>query len=249
MAETGTSIRESIVNGGRVRWLLVNGTIESAVSLEKGRRDELLFPYLKQLACAFKMRDGIRNTLLLGGGGFAYPRFYISHYPDKRLDVVEISPEIIRISREQFFLDDLIREQGMNPDGVFFPRGESGKPDDKEEESPSRLRVFREDAFDYLLRCPGRYDFIIDDAYAGRRAVGKLRSDDGIRLIRSRLSHGGIYAVNVVSSMRGILSSRKKAAERLIGRHFRYMTAVPCDESAGSMTPQNVMMFASDEAL
>ncbi len=243
------SIRERPLRGERVRWLLAGGTIESAAYLEKDRRNELVFPYLRQLAAAFGMRPGIRNTLLLGGGGFAYPRYYVSHYPERRMDVAEISPGMIRISRKLFFLDDLIRENGMSPREVFVPRGAGGSPGMRRDGSAPRLRVFCEDAFDYLLRCPERYDFIIDDAYTGRRAVGGLRSGDGIRLIRARLSAGGIYAVNVVSAMRGPLSLKKRKEERLLRKTFRYTASVPCDDTAGYLIPQNILMFASDEAL
>ena len=36
----------------------------------------------------------IKDTLMIGGAGYNYPKYFISHYQDKTMDVVEIDGEI-----------------------------------------------------------------------------------------------------------------------------------------------------------
>lgn len=219
------SIRERDTKKGKIRYLCADGAIESAMFLEPGRRNELVFPYLRQLSCAFSFRPEIRETLLIGGGAFAYPRYYLSHYPERKIDVIEADEGMVRMARRHFFLDDLVRE------------------------SEPRLQIYIEDGFDYLLRCGKRYDFIIDDAYTGSKAASSLRSDDGMRLVRARLAPGGIYAANVVTAERGPFAMRGREMRRLMERHFRYVATVPCDEARGAWGRQNWVYLGAGEEL
>ena len=231
-------IYELSYRGRNVRLLLSRGAIESASYTDPELRDEIVSPYLRQLSWAFSFRPGITKTLMLGGGGFVYPRYYLKTFPEKRIDVVEVSRGMIRISREFFFLDDFLREQKMSPASVFGRN-----------KTDSRFRVFREDGFNYLLRADERYDFIIEDAYAGKKAVSTLRSEDGVRLMKARLTRGGICAVNVVSARKGPLARKGREMEAVLKRHFRCVAVIPCDEEESQYKIQNLLMFASDEVL
>ena len=50
------------------------------------------------------------RVLVLGGGGFAWPKHVLATHPEVSLDVVEIDPAIIRIARKHFFLDEAIEK-------------------------------------------------------------------------------------------------------------------------------------------
>lgn len=219
-------VRNDFYRAAKVRLLLVDDAIETAVFRDPAKKYELVSPYLDQLSYAFSARPGIKKTLLIGGGGFAYPGYYISHYPDRIIDVVEINSEMIRLAREEFYLGDLLEEYGSE-----------------------RLRIFNEDAFAYLLRSDQQYDFIVDDAYIGRKASGGVRSRDGIRLMRAHLSKGGILAINIVTALKGPRSLHGRRTERMVRSHFRYVTLIPCEDHLGPYEMQNCLIFASDEEL
>ena len=55
------------------------------------------------------MRDayglGINRMLVLGGGGFAYPKFALMSHEGLRMDVIEYDGEITRLARRWFYLD------------------------------------------------------------------------------------------------------------------------------------------------
>ncbi len=308
-----------------VRFLIVDGAIQTAVFLDPKKKYELVSPYLDQLSYAFSFRPDIKDTLLLGGGGFAYPAYYISHYPERRIDAVEIDGEMIKAAMESFYLRDLLKEFGMEEKDVFIGGTEilsdvqsasmsvGGQPaasmsadqqpvvsagggrqpvtsmsvdqqpvvsagggrqpvasmssdqqsvvsagggrqsvasasSDRQYIQP-RLRIYNKDALNYLLSSDLQYDFIIEDAYDGRRAAGSLRSDDGIRVMRSHLRKGGILAVNVVAARKGPLAFREHETEMALRRHFRYVAVMPCEEDISTWATQNCLMFASDEEL
>lgn len=62
------------------------------------------------------MRDayghGIDRMLMLGGGGFAYPKFALMSHEGLRMDVIEYDGEITRLARRWFYLDELERAAG-----------------------------------------------------------------------------------------------------------------------------------------
>lgn len=298
-----------------VRFLIVDGAIQTAVFLDSKKKYELVSPYLDQLSYAFSFRPDIKDTLLLGGGGFAYPAYYISHYQERRIDAVEIDGDMIKAAMESFYLRDLLKEFGMEEKDVFIGgteilsdvqsasmsvggqlaasasagrqpvisrsvdqlSGTSAKgsrqsafsmPADQQSVISAgggrqsvasassdrqyiqpRLRIYNKDAMNYLLSSDLQYDFIIEDAYDGRRAAGSLRSDDGIRLMRSHLRKGGILAVNVVAARKGPLAIKGHETEMALRRHFRYVAVMPCEEDVSPWATQNCLMFASDEEL
>ncbi|MFR3451637.1 MAG: hypothetical protein ACLTSX_08770 [Collinsella sp.] len=47
--------------------------------------------------------------LVMGGGGYAYPKHALTAHPALDMDVVEIDPSITRLARRWFFLDELER--------------------------------------------------------------------------------------------------------------------------------------------
>ena len=47
----------------------------------------------------------VNSVLVLGGGEFSYPKYYISHYSNKTMDVIEINPKLIDTSFEYLCLD------------------------------------------------------------------------------------------------------------------------------------------------
>ena len=257
-------LRNVRYRGEPARLMLVDGAVESAAYRTEGLRNELIFPYLKQLSQAFFFRPDIRETLLIGGGGFAYPKYYISRYRQRRMDVIEIMPQVIEAARKFFYLDEFIEKEGLNPKEVFvnLPASEEEAAGGFErascrvypempvingkEETESRLRIFCEDGMNYLLRSDRRYDLIINDAFTGKAASGDLASEDGIRLVKAHLNRNGLYMVNVTTAGRGVFAGNGRALKERVGRHFRVTALIPCDEELSEYERQNYLLAASD---
>ena len=81
---------------------------QSATFLEEGKRNELVFQYMKAFNLAFEQGREIKKLLVVGGAGYAYPKYVISHYPDVAVDVVDLDSMAYETACRFFFLDELI---------------------------------------------------------------------------------------------------------------------------------------------
>ena len=98
--------------GERVRIMELAGTFQSA-SLEGERWAELPFEYFRGFDALFQAELGghsMDRVLLLGGGGFAWPKHALTTRKHLSLDVVEVDPCIVEIARKHFYLDRLEEE-------------------------------------------------------------------------------------------------------------------------------------------
>lgn len=134
------------------------------------------------------------DALVIGGGGYSFPKWLVAHCPQARVTVVEIDPVISDIARRRFFLDDLIRDFGATPGDAH------ATPSDT---SPGRLRLVCDDGWAYLRGCGCHFDLIVNDAFGGRKPLGPLKTSEGARSVREHLSEHGIYLANVISALEG----------------------------------------------
>ena len=133
--------------------------------------------YARAAMMAFLYRPDAASCLLVGLGGGSMVRFINHHFPDLRLDVVELDPAMVAVARD------------------FF--GTSEGP---------RTRIFVADGREYLERATVRYDVILIDAHLhpGERTdtTGhplSLQSDAFYASIRQRLNAGGVIMFNILS--------------------------------------------------
>ena len=195
-------VRETTDTLPPVRQLLVNNVRESAAYVSAERKNELVFTYMKSFARIFDaLAPAAKETLLFGGAGFSFPRFYISRYPDKRMDVVEIRRYMFDLAVRYFFLDDLYEEYALNVS--------------------RRLQIFIEDANDFLKKNRAQYDVIINDAYVGNVPDQGLLSDKSARLIRGALRFGGFYIVNLITAPTGYHSMPGVMAQAVLKIHLK----------------------------
>ena len=97
-----------------VRVLNIDSGFESATYIDKDKRNELVFDYTKYYDLMFKANIDIKDTLMIGGAEYNYPKYFISHFLDKNMDVVEIDGEITEIAKEYFYLNDLIKDYKLD---------------------------------------------------------------------------------------------------------------------------------------
>lgn len=161
-------------DGTPLRVLMVDGVYQSATYFGH-RWNELPFEYYRAFDRMFDTGHSVRTTLMLGGGGFAYPKHLLTTHPETSMDVVEPDMAILKLAMDYFYLDRLI------------------------ETCPDRLGIFENDGFSYLQTAETSYDAILNDAFHGRRADKSLATMAAAKLVKAHLNPGGLYLVNTVA--------------------------------------------------
>ncbi len=202
-------------DGNLVRVMDVDGAYESATYLDDDMCYELVFDYHRFYNHVFDPGLPVRSMLMLGGGGFAYPKYVVSHHPDIQMDVVEIDPMVISIAQRYFFLDRLAEE---------FDTDLTGK-----------LQVICGDAREYLDAPERRYDAIFNDCFVGRSPVMSLASVEGAQAIKRCLEPGGVYMSNVISALEGEKSRFLSSVVRTLGEVFEHVYVIPGNAVADNM--------------
>ncbi|MGH7218562.1 MAG: spermidine synthase [Candidatus Microsaccharimonas sp.] len=143
------------------------GSAQSGVA--KDDEPELLFDYNQRF---FEIMASLnpKRVLVIGGGAFMLPIAAFHRFPKLTLDVVEIDPLLVKISRDYFDL-----------------------PESK------RLNVYIGDGAEYIAQTKKRYDLIIVDAFSGFTIPRELVSKQAIALYQKRLKRNGVFAMNFIS--------------------------------------------------
>ena len=140
--------------------------IQSSMILAKP--DELDLQYSKTMVAALAFHPAPQEVLLIGLGGASLPKFIQKHFPNTRIDIVEIDPEVVQACQSWFEF--------------------KGTPN---------TRVIVMDGRMYLKRSAKQYDVILLDAYATDRIPFHLTTVEFIQLVKSRLKAGGLVASNL----------------------------------------------------
>jgi spermidine synthase len=202
------------------RLLLCNRRIESAIYLSPEQENKLIFPYMQRFSYAFAVNPKIHRTLLIGGGAFAYPRYYLAQYPDCQIDVIEISEDILAIDQKYFSLDAIRNE---------------------------RMKIICDDGMRYLQKYADTYDLIINDAFVGSAEM--CRDLSAVQMIHRHLNEHGIYLVNAAVSVKGLFSTKYRHFDTILKREFKETAMMQCDEQRSLYEKQNILMIASDDSL
>lgn len=213
-------------DGEAIRLLLVNGARESATYNKKELRNKLLFQYAIDFNEVFNLGRELNSCLLLGGAGFSYPKHFISHYPDKTLDVVEIDEEMVKLAFNYFYLDELFADYKLYEN--------------------ERLKIYIMDGYKYLASTLKTYDVIFNDAYISDSPAEGLITLEAVSLIKKRLNPEGVYIINIITAVSGDAAYPLFLEMAYIKRNFKYTKLHKCREEIPDNERQNCLIFASD---
>lgn len=211
------------------RTLLVDKGHESATFISEDKCYDLVYEYTKYYDLMFESSKDIKNTLMIGGAGYSYPKYYISNYLDKSIDVVEIDEDITKIAKKYFYLDKLIEDYDLN--------------------NTNRLGLIAEDGRTYLNKNTKKYDAILNDAFAGESPAETLTTVEAAQKVHASLTENGLYLSNVISSIDGENSKFIKAEVNTLKQVFKNVYVVPCRDSNNYELIQNNMVIATDDTL
>lgn len=208
-------------SGRRLRVMEVDGVYQSATYLDS-HRNELPFAYYRAFDRVFDAGMPMRRMLMLGGGGFAYPKHLLTTRPEVSLDVVEADQSVVFLALDYFYVDKLMEAYG------------------------ERLSISINEGLPYLQTRDASYDAIINDAFAGAQPDDGLATMETVHLIRAHLNPGGLYLVNAVA-----YPNRNQGyayLESLVAKLrtvFAHVWVLPSSDGALS-DEENYLVIASD---
>ena len=233
-------------NGEPVRVLNVRGTYQSATYLGE-RYAEPVFAYYRAFDAMFGpgVPLDVRNVLMIGGGGYAYPKHLIATRPEARIDVVEIDPVITSIAERYFYLDRLIVEYETEETGrlgLICADGRAyldelasaehptsaGHPASAEHPEPVGPEPVGP------VPVGGLYDAIVLDSFGGREHVPTLVSLEAARVARVCLNPGGLVLANIVAPTEGPGAGFLRSYVATLGEVFAHVHVVPVADGGAS---------------
>jgi spermidine synthase len=197
-----------------VRYLILDDNFHSAMDLNDPERT--VFAYTGYFALPFLVNPNITRVLFIGGGGFTGPKSFLAHYPDVRVDVVEIDPEVIRVA-EQFFMVD---------------------------PANSRLRIYNDDGRIFLQQTNQTYDLIVLDAYSRSYVPFHLMTLEFFKLLAEHLSPDGFVVSNLIAQISGGSSQLLEAEANTMNAVFSNVYTFPVMGSTYADV-QNIELLAT----
>lgn len=167
-------------DGSRVRVLEVGGVYQSATYLDECWA-EPVFEYYRSFDAVFDVVPEASRVLMIGGGGYSWPKHVAATRTGVELDVVELEPAITEAAKQWFFLDRAI---GEHPGAINLIEGDG--------------RAFLDAQLDRAV-----FDAIVLDAFAGIEPVQSLATCEAACAAKKNLTANGVLAANVVSSNGG----------------------------------------------
>jgi spermidine synthase len=154
----------------RELWFKGNGDyfLQSRVNVEQQKQLALVYSNMMMASLLFCPKP--RRLLMVGLGGAAVTNFLSEQFPNLHIDVVEIDPKVIEVSKKYFYL----RES-------------------------NRYRIFEEDGRVFIQNRKGQepYDWIILDAFKSGSIPYHLKTCEFYKEIRSILKPDGIVGSNL----------------------------------------------------
>lgn len=163
-------------DGESIRLLVLDRLVNSYVSLNNPKA--LIYDYEKVYADAAAYQADTKDplrALMIGGGGYTFPRYLQVVYPSSEVDVVEIDPGVTQVAFDELAL----------------PRD-------------TNIVTHNEDARMYLARTPSaRYDLILGDAFNHYSVPYHLTTKEFNDQVQKWLAPGGIYVMNLIDGPNG----------------------------------------------
>jgi len=206
---------------GRLTREMVTGPQGRQSSMYLDDPTELALPYTRFYRLVEYYRPQARRMLVLGGGGYSFPKYALAHYPGMQIDVVELDPGITALARSHFNLAD-------HP----------------------RLSIIEEDARTFLKKVAQPYDVILCDVFNSHYSIPfHLVTVEAVHLMRAALNPDGVILVNLLASPEGVSSRFYKALRATLHTGFASVQAYAVADPADRHQWQNIILAAGTKPL
>ncbi len=142
-----------------------NGVKQSSMS--KKYTDALALKYSRDMIQAFVLNPRPKNILFLGLGGGCLVKYVSKYFDIENIDVVELLPDVIDISKKYFGLQE-----------------------------KSNLNIYNDDAVEYIKSNNKKYDLIFVDIFTPSGMPKGILTDDFFSDLENSLSEDGWISWN-----------------------------------------------------
>lgn len=206
---------------GRLTREMITGPQGRQSAMYLDDRVELALPYTRFYRLVEHYRPAMKTMLVLGGGGFSFPKYALDHYPGVNVDVVELDPGITALARSHFGLKD-----------------------------DPQLKIIEEDARTFLWslqKTTARYDAILCDVFTSHYSIPfHLVTVEAVNLMKEGLNPGGVVLVNLLASMEGDSSRFYKSLYKTFSTAFAGIDVYAVQDPSDSRKWQNIIFAAFD---
>ena len=201
------------ITNRQVKKLKIGTETNSSMFLDS---DELVHEYTKHYHLAEHFNPNFKTALMLGGGGYSYPKDFLLKYPTATIDVIEIDPKVTELAKKYFRLKE-------NP----------------------RLTIYHEDGRVYLNKTQKKYDIIFGDAFSSYYSLPyQLTTKEAIQKKYDILNDEGVVLVNIISSMEGEKSQFLRAEYVTYKSIFPQVYLFPVNRPDNEKVVQGIILVA-----
>ncbi len=111
----------------REMWFKGGGSFFLQSRMDTATREFPVLVYSRMMLASLLFRHAPKRILMLGLGGGAISNFLHSHYPEAHIDVVEVDPKVIRLSKKFFYLRETENYKLHTTDARIFVQNQIGK--------------------------------------------------------------------------------------------------------------------------
>jgi spermidine synthase len=186
--------------GGPARVLFLDDSFSTAETPE----GKPAFDYVEKSRMAYELFPGVENALVLGIAGGTQVKDVKEHFPNARVDGVDIDREVMEIGKEYFSLNE-----------------------------DERTSLFVEDARRYVRTTGKSYDLVLVDTFRGTNLPYHLTTREFILELKEKMNPEGVVIVNVISSIEGKGSEVFLRVYSTFSSIFQNVIVVPVGETPG----------------
>jgi spermidine synthase len=201
---------------GRPVRALSTGPLRVQSSMFLDDPESLALSYTRFFDLGFSLVPQARRVLVLGGGGYSFPRYVLAKHLQAAVTVVELDPGVTALARQYFKLTD-------HP----------------------RLTIVHEDARTFCHRDSGPYDLIYLDAFGTDYAPPfHLVTREAMLRLKALLAPDGALFVNSIAAVTGEGSRLTRSLAATLATVFPEAALFPLDRPDQAHVPQNVVFLA-----
>jgi spermidine synthase len=201
---------------GRLMRVMATGPQAKQSAMYLDDPSALVLPYTRYFRLVEHFVPELKRLLVLGGGGFSFPKFALANYANVSVDVVELDAGIIALARDYFELKDHPRQ-----------------------------RIIAEDGRTFLNRNRETYDAILCDIFNSHYAIPfHLTTVEAAQRMKAALAPQGVVLVNLLSDVDGPCSRFFQALAGTYSAVFPRVLAFVVGEPGDRSCWQNIVLAA-----
>lgn len=154
-----------------------------------------------------------RKMLVIGGGAFSLPDYFLNTYQSLYVDVVEIDKEIVKLAAQYF----------------------NHKEND-------RLKTYITDGRIFINSAKSKYNVIFNDAYTDLYPPYNISTKEALEKIHKLLYEDGLYISNVISPLEGKDSRLFQSIYKTYSSVFSQVLVFPLQNGVKKEEIQNILL-------